>query len=88
VVTISGLVGFTLFTWIARRAGPAIANSQAYMAPVVTLLLGWMVLQEPLGGRTLVASGVILAGVALLVAGRPRRRPAVVQEPIEEREAA
>jgi drug/metabolite transporter (DMT)-like permease len=88
VVALSGLVGFSLFTWVAQRAGPAVANSQAYMAPVVTLLLGWMVLQEPLGARTLVASVVILAGVALLVAGQPRRRPAVVEEPVEEREAA
>lgn len=88
VVAVSGLVGFTLFTWIARRAGPAVANSQAYVAPVVTLLLGWMVLQEPLGVRTVAASAVILGGVALLVAGQPRRRPVTVVEPMEEREAA
>ena len=65
---------------------PQVANTQAYAGPVVTLTLGWLLLQEPVGPRTLVAVAVILGGVALIVAGgrRPRAEGEVVILPEDE----
>ena len=42
------------------------------MNPVVAVLLGWLLLDEQIGGRELVAGGVIVAGVALIVRGTTR----------------
>ena len=52
------------------------------MNPVVAVLLGWLMLGEEIGGRELVAGGVIVAGVALIVRGTTR---AVQPEPATRR---
>ncbi|XVV15873.1 hypothetical protein ACQP2X_16435 [Actinoplanes sp. CA-131856] len=45
------------------------------MNPVVAVLLGWWILSEPLTARTILATAVIAAGVALIVLA-PKRQPA------------
>jgi drug/metabolite transporter (DMT)-like permease len=77
------LLGFPLFTWLLASTPPPVANAQAYVSPVVALVLGWLVLGSPVGPRTLAAASVILASVALIVssAGRRRRPAADAGEP-------
>jgi drug/metabolite transporter (DMT)-like permease len=70
----TSLIGFTTFVWLIEAASLAVANSQAYVVPVVSLLLGWLLLAEPLTPRVILASGVSLAGVAILVVGQSRSR--------------
>ena|SRR5438132_1890451 len=84
------LIGFPLFTRLMATTPPAVANTQSYVSPVVTLFLGWLVLSEPVGPRTLVAACVTLASVALIVTANGRRtaRRDVRELPVSEREAA
>ena len=84
------LIGFPLFTRLMATTPPAVANTQSYVSPVVTLFLGWLLLSEPVGPRTLAAAGVTLASVALIVTANGRRtaRRAAVEGPGVEREAA
>jgi drug/metabolite transporter (DMT)-like permease len=42
------------------------AGTYAYVNPIVAVLMGWAVLQEPVTMRMLVAAGIILIGVALV----------------------
>jgi drug/metabolite transporter (DMT)-like permease len=81
------LIGFPLYTWLLTHTSPAVANAQAYVTPVVAIVLGWVLLGASVRPATLVAALVILAGVALIVTtasrGTGRDRPA---EP--ERQAA
>jgi drug/metabolite transporter (DMT)-like permease len=44
-----------------------LANTFAYVSPVIAVILGWAILKEPLASLTVVAMGVILAGAALMV---------------------
>ncbi len=70
---------------------PAVANTQSYVSPVVTLALGWLLLAEPVGPRMLAAAAVTLASVALIVTANGRRaarRAEAVDVRIAEREAA
>jgi len=67
------LIAFPVFTWLLANAPPAVANSQAYAAPVVALVLAWLLLGSPVGPATLAAAAVILAGVALIVTTGGRR---------------
>ena len=53
----------------------------AYVNPVVAVILGWLVLSEPLTPRTIVAGVVIVAAVALIVTGRGRTQPAAAVAP-------
>jgi drug/metabolite transporter (DMT)-like permease len=72
LVVFGSLVGFTAYVWLLRHAAPAKVATYAYVNPVVAVALGWAFGGEPLGARMVVAAGVIVAGVALITAGRAR----------------
>ena len=55
-----------LLTWLLSQVSVQIANTAAYVAPVIALSLGWLLLAEQVTPRTLEGVGVILAGVALM----------------------
>ena len=78
LIVFGSLVAFTAYAWLIRVARTSLVATYAYVNPVVAILLGWAILSEPLGWRTLVAGGVIVVGVALIVtaeAGRKRKEP-------------
>jgi drug/metabolite transporter (DMT)-like permease len=66
LVIFGSLVGFTAYIWLLGVTSIAKAGTYAYVNPVVAVFLGWLVLDEPVTARTLVAAAVILAGVALV----------------------
>ena len=53
--------------WLLREVPTSLVGTYAYVNPVVAVLLGTVILGEPLTWRTLVGGGVILASVALIV---------------------
>jgi drug/metabolite transporter (DMT)-like permease len=74
------IIAFTAFTWLMTTSSAARVSTYAYVNPVVAVLLGWALAQEPVGVRTLAAAGVILAGVAL-VSTRGKKAQVQVQAP-------
>ena len=77
VTVIGYVVGFAIYTWLLREAPLMWLGTYAYVTPLFALVLGVVLLGEPLGATTLVGSAIVLAGVAL-VANRPPR----VGEPV------
>jgi drug/metabolite transporter (DMT)-like permease len=80
LLVVSSLIGFPLFSWLAASVDAGLANSQAYVAPVVALLLGWLVLGEGVTPRALIAAGISLAGVALMAVAAARQSRAADRE--------
>ena len=75
LVVVGALVGYTAYSWLLSRAPISIVSTYAYVNPVVAIALGVVLLQEHLGLIEIIASAVILSGVALIVsAPRPRVR--------------
>jgi drug/metabolite transporter (DMT)-like permease len=72
LVGAGSLVGFTAYIWLVNHVAPAKVATYAYVNPVVAVLLGRVLLDEPLTARTLVASAVIVGAVALITVGRER----------------
>ncbi len=72
LVLVGSLVGFTTYAWLLTVAPLGRIATYAYVNPVVAVILGWLILGEPLSVRTLVASVVIVAAVALIVTARGR----------------
>jgi drug/metabolite transporter (DMT)-like permease len=68
MVVASSLIGFTAYMWLLRVSTPARVGTYAFVNPVVALVVGSVFGGESLGARTLGASLVIVAGVALIVA--------------------
>ena len=64
---IGSLLTFSTYLWLLRNARTSLVSTYAYVNPVVAVTLGWIVLDEVVTARTLIAGGVILVAVALIV---------------------
>ncbi len=72
LIIFGSLIAYSAFTWLLRAAPADRVSTYAYVNPVVAVLLGWLVVSEPFGARELVASAVIIAGVAMIISTRRR----------------
>lgn len=82
LVVVGSLVGFTTYAWLLTVAPLGRISTYAYVNPVVAVILGWVVLAEPLTARTVVAAAVIVLAVALIVTARSRATRAPSREAV------
>jgi drug/metabolite transporter (DMT)-like permease len=80
LIVAGSLVAFTAYMWLLRNTATSLVGTYAYVNPVVAVLLGTLVLGEPLGWRTIVGGGIILGAVALIVRA-PKPVPPRTVEP-------
>ncbi|HLJ61031.1 MAG TPA: EamA family transporter [bacterium] len=71
----SSLIGFIAYTWLLSELPITISSTVAYVAPVVAVFVGWQMLHERVTPSTLLATGIVLLGVALMMVTRTRSRP-------------
>jgi drug/metabolite transporter (DMT)-like permease len=69
---VGSLIAFTAFGWLLRKAPLPLIATYAYVNPVVAVILGAIILNEPVEPRTLLAGAVIVGAVALIVTARGR----------------
>ncbi|MBC7365988.1 MAG: EamA family transporter [Undibacterium sp.] len=72
LVTIGSLVGFSTFVWLMKNCPPAQVATYGYVNPIVAVLLGWLILGEPITSRTLVASAIIVTAVIIITLEKNR----------------
>jgi drug/metabolite transporter (DMT)-like permease len=73
-LTLVGAIGgFSAYTFALKHLPLATVSLYAYVNPVIAVLLGTLILSEPLDARPGIAAGIVLAGMALV---RPDARPA------------
>ncbi|MCU0647347.1 MAG: EamA family transporter [Gemmatimonadaceae bacterium] len=66
LIVAGSLLGFTAFSWLMRVASPTLVGTYAYVNPVVAVLLGVLLGGEALPPRAVLATVVIVSGVALV----------------------
>jgi drug/metabolite transporter (DMT)-like permease len=76
LIVMGSLVAFACFGWLVHIWRPEVLSTYGFVNPVVALVLGAVLLGEMVGQREVVATLIILAGVALVMAGN-RAPPAV-----------
>ncbi|HLA97907.1 MAG TPA: EamA family transporter [Anaerolineales bacterium] len=59
------LIGFVAYTWLLRVAPTPLVATYAYVNPLIAILIGNLLLQEPLTPRVLISALLILSAVAL-----------------------
>jgi drug/metabolite transporter (DMT)-like permease len=67
LIFIGTVVPFDEFYWLLKVSTPPVANTFAYIAPIVAVFLGWAILDESVTYLTIIATIIILLGVALII---------------------
>jgi drug/metabolite transporter (DMT)-like permease len=65
LMLVATMAAYVAYGFLIRHTSPIVASSCMYVNPVVAVALGALMLGEPVTGSTLMATGVILASVAL-----------------------
>ncbi len=63
LVVFGSIVGYSAYTYALHHASPTIVGTYAYVNPIIAVLLGWLILREPVTARTFVAIALILGAV-------------------------
>src|SRR5262245_32567299 len=71
-LTVIGSSAFVAYVWLLRVAPIPLVATYAYVNPLVAVLLGYFLAQEPMTARTLLAASLIIGSVVLV--STPRRR--------------
>lgn len=71
LVVAGSLLAFSVYAWLLQNVATSTVATYAYVNPVVAVVLGWLVLAEPITLRTIVAAAIIIGSVAAMVSGRP-----------------
>ncbi len=74
LVAFGAIVGYSAYVWLLKVSTPAKASTYAYVNPVVAVLLGWALADEPLGPRVVLASVAVVGAVALITTARAAKR--------------
>jgi drug/metabolite transporter (DMT)-like permease len=72
LTVVGSLLAFTSYAWVLRHAPLPLISTYAFVNPIVAVFLGWLILQEEVTPRQVIAGAVIVVGVALIVAARNR----------------
>lgn len=72
LVAAGSLLGFTAYIWLLRAVSTSRVATYAYVNPIVAVFVGWAFGGEPISARGLLATGIIVAAVALILFHRPQ----------------
>ena len=81
LVVFGSLVAFTAYSWLLQHAPVSLVSTYAYVNPVVAVLLGALVLAEPVTPSIVVGAAIIVAAVAFIVSRESARQRAARASP-------
>ncbi len=74
LVVFGSILGYSAYAYALRHASATIVGTYAYVNPVIAVLLGWLLLREPITGRTVIAMTLILGAVVWIQFSHKLRR--------------
>ncbi|HLZ46465.1 MAG TPA: EamA family transporter [Gemmatimonadales bacterium] len=82
LVVFGSILGYSAYSYALRHASATVVGTYAYVNPVIAVLLGWLLLREPVVGRTFIAMAMILTGVIWIqFSHKPRRADGLTAPP-------
>ena len=67
LVVVGSLVAYSAYTWLLQNASVSLVSTYAFVNPVVAVVLGALVLAEPITPTILIGAAVIVVAVAFIV---------------------
>jgi drug/metabolite transporter (DMT)-like permease len=80
LIVFGSVIGFTSYIQTIRLLPISVATTNAYVNPMVAVILGAVILSEPITGYTLVGTVLVLLGVAGVFRDRLSTRAALAAE--------
>lgn len=74
LVIFGSIIGYSAYTYALRNASPTIVGTYAYVNPVIAVLLGWLILSEPVTPRTFLAMALTIGAVVWIQFSLKRRQ--------------
>lgn len=88
LILFGSFLGFSAYVFLLQVSTPAKVSTYAYVNPIVAVFLGWAFLGETITPTTLIASAIIVAGVAIITYFNTRPQPKREPPPPLEKERA
>lgn len=73
LVLIGSVLAYAAYTWLISKAPISLVSTYAYVNPLVAVLLGLLVLSQPLTSDVVIGLVVVLGGVVLVISGESTR---------------
>jgi drug/metabolite transporter (DMT)-like permease len=73
LIFFGSIVAYTAYVWLLKMVPPSRVSTYTYVNPIVAVVLGWLILSEPLTPLMLVAMSVIVLAVVLITLQRPKK---------------
>ncbi len=70
LILFGSCIGFVAYTWLLRNAPTTIVSTYAYVNPVVAILLGSVLANEPLEQLEIISAAVIISGVVIITTAK------------------
>lgn len=74
LIVFGSIVAYGSYTYAVQKLPLSLVSTYSYINPVIAVMLGWLILNEPLGWRVMTAMLIILGGVMLVKRGRGNLR--------------
>lgn len=72
LVVAGSLIAFPVYAWLLKNSTPAKVSTYSYVNPIVAVILGWAVLDEPLTPHIALSAVIIIGAVAIITTVRTR----------------
>ena len=66
LIAVGSLVGYSAYVYALKHLAVSTVAMYAYINPIIAVLLGAWLLNEPFGIRVVIASAMVLAGIAIV----------------------
>ena len=77
-LVLASAIAYAAYVWLLSNAPMSLVSTYAYVNPVIAVLLGFLVLSEPLTSDVVLGLTIVIGGVVLVVSGE--RRPKLVPQ--------
>jgi drug/metabolite transporter (DMT)-like permease len=67
LIFIGAILGFSAYAYLLQHVSMARVSTYAFVNPVVAVILGWLMNNEPIGPRTLLAGALIVSAVIIIL---------------------
>jgi drug/metabolite transporter (DMT)-like permease len=81
LVVFGSMVAFSAYVWLLGNAPISLVATYAYVNPVVAVILGALILDEPITGAILIGGAVIVVAVAIVISVERVRTPRPQPDP-------